>query len=243
MTIYNHVPYTYLVGWSKHNLWYYGVRYAKNCHPDDLWIIYYTSSKRVCQLRAELGEPDIVQVRKVFMDAKSAIRWEEKVLRKMNVLNNPKWINANISGAIYLDEKARAAISSKAKDRKLSDSHKQRISDSLTGKKKPNTSNYKGQQFAAWRQTLLPEEKKSYYEKIVEGRKNSPGYEDSLKRQAVTASTTWRAKTDYIETVKVRQREVIQNMETVICPHCSKAGKKHIMARWHFDNCKSREPI
>ncbi len=24
----NHIPYTYLIGWSKHKKYYYGVRYA-----------------------------------------------------------------------------------------------------------------------------------------------------------------------------------------------------------------------
>jgi hypothetical protein len=36
MNIYN-TPYTYLIGWSNQNKYYYGVRYAKDCHPNDFW--------------------------------------------------------------------------------------------------------------------------------------------------------------------------------------------------------------
>ena len=98
----NHIykPYTYLIGWSDHNKYYYGVRYAKDCHPSDLWSSYFTSSKYVKAFRKQHGEPDVIQVRKVFDHQKSALLWEEKVLRKMNVNNNDKFLNVNISGAI-----------------------------------------------------------------------------------------------------------------------------------------------
>ena len=93
MSIYQ--PYTYLIGWSNHNKWYYGVRYAKNCNPQDLWNTYFTSSKHVKKFREECGEPDIIQIRKIFVTKDSAILWEEKVLQKMNVRNNDKWLNKN----------------------------------------------------------------------------------------------------------------------------------------------------
>ena len=93
MSIYQ--PYTYLIGWSNHNKWYYGVRYAQNCNPQDLWNTYFTSSKHVKKFREECGEPDIIQIRKIFDTKDSAILWEEKVLQKMNVRNNDKWLNKN----------------------------------------------------------------------------------------------------------------------------------------------------
>lgn len=52
----SHVPYTYLIGWSKLNKWYYGSRTAKNCHPSELWIKYFTSSKFVKEFRRLYGE-------------------------------------------------------------------------------------------------------------------------------------------------------------------------------------------
>jgi hypothetical protein len=91
-------PYTYLIGWSDLDQWYYGVRFAKNCDPSDLWTKYFTSSKYVALLREEHGEPDIVQVRKTFKSAKQAVLWESQVLHRLSVTQDPKWINRNVAG-------------------------------------------------------------------------------------------------------------------------------------------------
>jgi len=88
-------PYTYLIGWSKYNKYYYGVRYAKDCNPNDLWVIYFTSSEYVKQFRKLYGEPDIIEIRKTFESIEKAKIWEEKVLKKMNVILDEKWLNKN----------------------------------------------------------------------------------------------------------------------------------------------------
>lgn len=93
------MAYTYLIGWSKLNKYYYGVRYSKDCTPEDLWIKYFTSSKRVHNFQKLHGEPDIIQIRKLFDDVHAAIKWESKVLSRLNVLKEDKWLNANIAGA------------------------------------------------------------------------------------------------------------------------------------------------
>jgi hypothetical protein len=122
-----YTPYTYLIGWSKLNKWYYGVRYAEKysnsclyktgCHPDDLWKTYFTSSKVVKKYRSEYGEPDIVKVRRIFTSKTKAILWEEKVLQRLHVLESDKWLNNNVAGGIVLTEEGRRNISiaSKAK--------------------------------------------------------------------------------------------------------------------------------
>ena len=60
------LPYTYLIGWKSLNLWYYGVRISKNCNPSDLWVTYFTSSKYVAETVKTHGDPDVVQIRKIF---------------------------------------------------------------------------------------------------------------------------------------------------------------------------------
>jgi len=70
MSIYT--PYTYLIGWSEHKKYYYGVRYAKGCHPSDLFNPYQTSSKFVKAFIQSFGLPDIIEVRKIFTDEISA---------------------------------------------------------------------------------------------------------------------------------------------------------------------------
>ncbi len=91
------MPYTYLIGWTSLNLWYYGVRYSVKAHPTDLWVTYFTSSKRVKQLREKYGEPDVIQIRKTFGDPHKAKDWEDKILRRMNTKFDSKWINQTMN--------------------------------------------------------------------------------------------------------------------------------------------------
>jgi hypothetical protein len=92
-----YIPYTYLIGWTSIDKWYYGVEYAKNekktANPQNLWKTYFTSSNYVEEMRKEYGDPDIIQVRKTFDCPKKALEWELKVLKKMNVITNKKFIN------------------------------------------------------------------------------------------------------------------------------------------------------
>lgn len=92
-------PYTYLIGWSHLDRWYYGVRFANKVAPeDDLWKVYFTSSKHVKAFRDEHGEPDVVQVRKVFADRTAACRHEMTVLRRLKVESSAMWINQKVPG-------------------------------------------------------------------------------------------------------------------------------------------------
>lgn len=92
MSIY--IPFTYLIGWSSLNIYYYGRKTAKNCRPDDLWKTYFTSSKEVKKFRKEHGEPDIIQIRKTFPNNPDACKlWESKVLERIDAQNNPKFLN------------------------------------------------------------------------------------------------------------------------------------------------------
>lgn len=92
------IPYTYLIGWSKHNKFYYGARWAKDCDPSDLWKTYFTSSIHVKQHRQQYGEPDVIQVRKTFNNIEQCRLYEQKTLQRLNVLYNNKWLNKNING-------------------------------------------------------------------------------------------------------------------------------------------------
>ena len=78
--------YTYLIGWSKYNKFYYGVRTAKNCNPKELFVSYFTSSKYVKKFIKQFGNPDIIQIRKTFNDKLKALEWEEKVINRLNMV-------------------------------------------------------------------------------------------------------------------------------------------------------------
>lgn len=92
--------YTYLLGWSKLNTYYYGVRYAKNARPEDLGKTYFSSSKYVKQFIADHGNPDIIEIRKVFDDKWKAMLWEHKVLRRLNAVFDARWLNKTDNIAI-----------------------------------------------------------------------------------------------------------------------------------------------
>jgi hypothetical protein len=86
-------PFTYLVGWPDHGLFYYGVRYRKGCEPSDLWTKYFTSSKYVAETRRTLGEPTLIEVRRTFGSEQEARSWETRVLIKIDAQHHPKFLN------------------------------------------------------------------------------------------------------------------------------------------------------
>jgi len=120
-------PYTYLIGWSSHNRYYYGVRYAKDCNPNDLWVSYFTSSKYVKNFFERYGDPDVIQVRKTFSTVDDARFWEHKVLKRLRVVNNP----------IFLNESDGLSISLEASRQKKSHKTRQKMSLYHTGRKRP----------------------------------------------------------------------------------------------------------
>lgn len=87
------MAYTYLIGWSKEDLWYYGVRYSKDATPSELFESYFTSSKYVHDAVEVLGSPDVVEIRKEFLCSEKARIWEHKVLRRLKVVTNKKFLN------------------------------------------------------------------------------------------------------------------------------------------------------
>ena len=94
------VPYTYLIGWKKYNTYYYGVRYAKNCDPSELWVTYKTSSKYVKSFISSHGNPDIIEIRKIFSCPNKARLWEHKVLKKINAVTRLDFLNKTDNKAI-----------------------------------------------------------------------------------------------------------------------------------------------
>ena len=138
MSAQEYLSYTYLIGWTKQDLWYYGCRWANKCSPeDDLWHKYKTHGTRIPKTIERYGEPDVIQVRKTFDTAVQAQQWEKQVLIRMRVLEKENWLNQNIAGVIFHTKEIRRKISEAAKGRKpppFSKEHKQKIRESKLGK-------------------------------------------------------------------------------------------------------------
>jgi hypothetical protein len=97
---------------------YYGVRFSKDCHPSDLWKTYFTSSYYVTEYRKEHGDPDIVEIRKIFVDdykRERAIIWETRVLEKIGASTRNDFLNKHNNRAYdhknpEIEEKRRLSI-------------------------------------------------------------------------------------------------------------------------------------
>lgn len=93
------IPYTYFLLNKVTGEKYYGVRYANNCNPNELWVTYFSSSKYVKALIEKCGKDSFhYEIRKTFSSAAEARNWEERVLRKLDILNNDIWLNKNVCG-------------------------------------------------------------------------------------------------------------------------------------------------
>ena len=98
--------YTYLIGWTEHKKFYYGSQYGKKANPENLWVGYHTSSKHVAEFRKIHGEPDVVEVRKVFgEDGESCRKWEERVLMKIH--NGGVWLNKRVANSKWFHQPGR----------------------------------------------------------------------------------------------------------------------------------------
>lgn len=217
-----YTPYTYLIGWTEHKIWYYGVRFAKGCNPYDLWNPYKTSSKYVKRFIEKHGDPDIIQIRKTFTNPEAAQLWEEKVLQKMKVVTRKDFLNKTDTNRIRSK-----AISNGLKKHWASLSNEERIIRSknavqamLSSSKKPVDPEKRSKWVKKYWNSLSPEERSIINQS---SRKGSIEYYKNLS----TEEKTKRAK------------KAVSSVPTVQCPHCLKTGKKGNMNRWHFDNCRS----
>ena len=86
--------YTYLVGWSEHQKFYYGAQWNKKANPAALWKTYFSSSRHVKEFRELYGEPDIIEIRQQFgSDAIRCREWEERFLNKVRAKKQKCWLN------------------------------------------------------------------------------------------------------------------------------------------------------
>lgn len=101
----NRICYTYLIGWSNLNVYYYGSKYGKNADPAKFWVNYFTSSKHVKEFRRNHGEPNIKQIRKTFGDNIYKCQMHEiKVLTRIKADIRQDFLNKHIPKGKWLNE-------------------------------------------------------------------------------------------------------------------------------------------
>ena len=98
-SITTYTPFTYCLTFLPTGKRYYGVRYAKDCHPDQLWTTYFTSSEIISDLIEEHGKDAFTfEVRKTFITSEQARSWETKFLTRINAAKHPEWLNGHNGG-------------------------------------------------------------------------------------------------------------------------------------------------
>lgn len=245
------MAYTYLIKHLPTNRVYYGVRTANKVDPsEDLWKEYFTSSKRIHEMIASDGiESFEFEIRRTFNDKESAIAWEKRVLMRCRVMEDPRWLNANVGGYILPTAEVCAKISAAHKGVSKSEEHKQKIAEANRGKKKPPVSEKTRQKLSAaaigsnnpmYGKPRTEEWKKAHSErmkgrpspfrgKVVSEEQKQRQREKMVGRKCDPTTVEKRANT--IRSKKLKR-------DRLDCPHCNKNVAVNIYARYHGDRCK-----
>jgi hypothetical protein len=211
-------PYTYLIRWPQLNISYYGVRYAQDCNPSDLWNPYKTSSHHVKEFIKENGEPTVIQVRKVFANAGLAQEWEHRVLQRMKVVSNDQWLNRNdrmappiLKGETHPNKRLEIRA-------KISASHKAK-GESHHNKLQHNRDKIKNSMLAFGNNHPMKDPIRS-------------GENHAMKRLENRAKAV-------INNTGSNNPMFGKKQEQKTCPHCNNTSGVNTYARWHGDKCKS----
>jgi group I intron endonuclease len=228
-------PYTYHLYHKPTGKHYYGVRTAKDCHPDELWVTYFSSSKIVNLLIEEHGSDSFeYEIRKLFETPEEALEWEMKFLTRIDAAAKDNWLNRHNGGKNFCtvgftpwnkggthDEEARKKIS---ETRKL-----------YVGEKHPmygrNHSEESKQKMATNREKKFGEANHFY------GKRHSEEFKQYISQLNKGRPSTVKG-IPLPEERKKKQAETMRNKPKIICPHCGKIGSVSGMKRYHFDNCR-----
>ena len=215
MNIYQ--PYTYLIKFRPTNQIYYGVRYAKNCNPSDLFVTYFTSSNEICNLLQTHGIENFEwYIRKTFNTANEAREWESKVLKRINAAQHPSFINKCNGMAPSSDQEIRDVIL-KTFILKYGVDNPSKHPDVI-------------QKIINYWNSLSDEDK----ENINNKRSNTCLLRYNETNVMKIPSVREKAKQTNNKTYGVDYA----GMQSVTCPWCNKTGGKMGFDVFHFDYCK-----
>ena len=212
-------PYTYIIIQKDTGKKYYGARYAVGCHPDDLWVDYFTSSKEVHLLIEKYGEKSFdVEVRKIFSSAEDAIRWEGKFLRKINARKHSQFLNKhNNDGLIGLSGDLNpmrnyvhlATWKESAKGnklgRKLSEEHKKAISNSLAGR-------------------IRTEEERKAISRGLKGYKHTQEFKEACRKRAIGVVPSEQSRLKKRESIMGRKKFIKDGIVKMFKPGTEPSG-------------------
>lgn len=95
------IYYTYLLFHEETNFKYYGCQYGKLSNPDNFWVTYFTSSKKVKKLINKYGKTSFVfEIRKTFDDPIKCRQWEIKVIKRAKLTKRKDFLNQYNPGGL-----------------------------------------------------------------------------------------------------------------------------------------------
>jgi hypothetical protein len=235
-------PYTYILEWVKENKRYIGVRWAKGCHPGDLWSEYFTSSEYVKEYVRLNGKPDIILIDRVFYTPEEAMRREQELQYKYNVRDNPDFLNKNIAGVWNHNDpeikKKRMETWNKTPKKHTPEWIAWVTEFHRTRPRSPETNRRIS---AAKKGVPVKQEHRLKCGNAMRGKKHS--LETLAKMSESHKGNKSRTGQTISEETKEKMRASSQRLKNkvVTCPHCDKVGGEGGMIRWHFDNCRSKK--
>lgn len=218
-----YIPYTYLIGWSKLDKWYYGCQYGsstRTANPSNLWNNYFTSSKYVRDFRKIHGKPDVIQIRKTFISKEDCLLWEHKVLRRMKVSNNDKFLNINDTNSKFCSNEKSAKIIS------------ERLKEFFKNNPAPNAGKIRGPQS----KELIERRTKASGE-ARRGKKLSIEHRNALS-EAHKGKTPSNKGVPCSEKQKRDISETLRNKPKITCPACKRTmTEAHYKTYFHGEKC------
>ena len=230
-------PYTYLIGWREHDMWYYGVRWAKGCHPSDLWQSYFTSSQHVSEFRSLHGEPDVIEIRTTFSNKHQAQIWEHKVLKRLNVESNSKFLNKKEN--CLIDKHSDASGTKWFNNGEISVRRNECPNGFVPGRisfqRKPHSNTHKEKIRIANTGKSVSKETKAIHSK--NGRENRWWNNGIISKFCPTCPDGFVP--GRLKWKDPKPKRELTRFKEVECPHCGKIGGVNAMKRYHFDKCPS----
>jgi predicted RNA-binding Zn-ribbon protein involved in translation (DUF1610 family) len=219
------MPYTYYLKNKVTGEKYYGVRYARGCNPSELWVTYFSSSKYVAQRVKEHGANSFeFEIRKEFQTPKQARDWEEKVLRRLDILHRRDWLNQNVCGKFLLDGPK-------------STEHREKMSENMRAlwEKRKQTD---------WHPPAATPERRAKVSKRLKGVKKSIEHVAHMKchdnNKATVTCPTCGKTGQYVNMKRWHFENCGKERKLYTCPHCGANKALPGVMRYHFDNCKQR---
>lgn len=246
------MAYFYLLKHKQSGKKYAGVRYAKGCHPSDLLVKYFTSSRIVKKMLLEDSTCFEIIDTKIFDNSEEAILYEVEFIKKHNAHLSEDWFNQTAGKAINPETVKKTCLEKYGVENWT---QTEEYKNSGLGFQPGNT-------YGCF---LRSEETKQRMSKAFSGRIFSEDHKQKIREHRTGTKSSKEARQKMSESRRGKPRpvsfsekmSVIMKGENnpmygkpsprkgisdpvIICEYCGKEANRGNYNRWHGDNCRNR---